>query len=149
MPTKRNHKIFRYSWVAVFVFLLIAVRAFEAQLFYDPFLAYFKNDYLNLRFPPYETWPLLGSMLFRYGLNSFFSIGIIYVFFPSKSLLQVTIGLYLFLGVLLLLALFALLTFSDHQSNFMLFYIRRLLIQPLFLLVFLPAFYFQHINSNS
>jgi exosortase F-associated protein len=33
--------------------------------------------------------------------------------------------------------------FLDKENNFVLFYIRRFLIQPLFLLLFIPAFFYQ------
>lgn len=149
MQQKKLHKTARYGGVAVLILALIALRAFEDQIFYDPFLAYFKNDYLNLPFPEFKTGPLLGSMILRYGLNSVLSLGIINAFFRDRALLRMTAVLYAVLGVLLLLAMFALLAFLDNQSNFILFYIRRLLIQPIFLLLFLPAFYFQKTKENS
>lgn len=149
MQSKKRNNITRYSLAAVLILLLIALRAFEEQLFYDPFLDYFKNDYLNLPFPEYQTSSLLGSMILRYLLNSVLSVGVIYAFFQDKTLLRMTAVLYAVLGVLLLLAMFGLLAFSDSSNNFVLFYVRRLIIQPLFLLLFLPAFYFQKIKETS
>jgi exosortase F-associated protein len=149
MLQKNLNKTTRYGLVAVLILLLIAVRAFEEQLFYDPFLSYFKSDYLNLSFPEYRFWPLLGSMLLRYALNSVLSLAIIYVFFSDKALLRMTIILYVVLGLLLFATMFGLLLFSDSENNFILFYVRRLMIQPLFLMLFLPAFYFQQIKQVS
>lgn len=149
MQSKKRNNVTRYSLAAVLILLLIALRAFEEQLFYDPFLAYFKNDYLNLPFPEYQTSSLLGSMILRYLLNSALSLGVIHAFFQDKTLLRMTAVLYAVLGILLLLAMFGLLTFSDSSNNFVLFYVRRLIIQPLFLLLFLPAFYFQKIKEAS
>ncbi len=149
MQSKKRNNVTRYSLAAVLILLLIALRAFEEQLFYDPFLAYFKNDYLNLPFPEYQTISLLGSMILRYLLNSALSLGFIHSFFQDKTLLRMTAVLYAVLGILLLLTMFGLLTFSDSSNNFVLFYVRRLIIQPLFLLLFLPAFYFQKIKETS
>lgn len=149
MQLRNLNKTLRFSVLAVLVLLLIAIRAFEHRIFYDPFLDYFKNDYLNLPFPTYDGLALLGSMLLRYLINSAISVVIIYLVFSDASLIKLTVVLYAVLGLLLLLVLFGLLYFSDSQSNFVLFYVRRLLIQPLFLLLFLPAFYFQKIKEAS
>ena len=40
----------RYLLIAVLTIGLILVRYFEDVLFYDPFLAYFKGDFLNTAF---------------------------------------------------------------------------------------------------
>ena len=41
-----KHKI-DFVWTAFFALLFALVRFFENELFYDPFLSYFKNDYLS------------------------------------------------------------------------------------------------------
>jgi len=131
------------------VILLACVRAFEDQLFYDPFSVYFKNDYLNLAFPEYRALPLFFSMAFRYVLNAFFSLAIIQVLFKEWSLTKFATVLYALFFVLLIAAFFLLITYSDSHNNFVLFYIRRFLIQPLFLLLFVPAFYYQRLAKKS
>jgi len=138
----------KVALITLLVALLVAVRAFEDQIFYDPFSAYFKNDYLDLAFPPYDGWTLLLSMVLRFLVNTIVSLMIIYVLFKDKNLVQFTAVLYVFLGIALLFAFFGLLHFSDSHNNFILFYVRRFLIQPLFLLVFVPAFYFQRLKSE-
>jgi len=134
---------------AIFLVLLLAlVRAFESDLFYDPFSDYFKGDYFNLAFPAFETEALFCAMTFRYFLNSIISFGMIYVLFADIGLLKFTGVLYLILYVILIAAFFSLLYFSDSSNNFMLFYVRRFLIQPLFLLLFVPAFYYQRLTKK-
>ena len=54
----------------VLILLLIFIRAFENQLFYDPFLSYFKSEYTNVAFPKINTIKLFLSLGFRYYLNS-------------------------------------------------------------------------------
>jgi exosortase F-associated protein len=37
--------------------------------------------------------------------------------------------------------------FFNSDQNLILFYVRRFLIQPLFVILFVPAFYFQKLNQ--
>ena len=71
-----NNKV-KIVLVALLVFVLALIRAFEGVLFYDPFSAYFKNDYLNLSFPAFKVLPLFWAMSFRYFLNSALSLAVI------------------------------------------------------------------------
>lgn len=135
--------------VTSLVVLLASVRAFENVLFYDPFSAYFKNDYLNLAFPDFEFWPLLGSMTLRFGLNTAFSLGIIQILFQDKKLTQFAAVLYAVFFVLLIVPFFVLVTFGEQHQYFVLFYLRRFLIQPLLVLLFVPAFYYQRLTQKS
>jgi exosortase F-associated protein len=137
-----NNKV-KVLLVIIFVLLLACVRAFEDALFYDPFSEYFKSDYLNLAFPEFDAWQLLFGMAFRYFLNSILSLAIIYVLFSDLALTKFAAFLYVAFFVILIIGLLALLQFSDNSNNFMLFYVRRFLIQPVLLLLFVPAFYYQ------
>jgi len=139
---------FRVLLVLALVFVLVWVRAFEDVLFYDPFYAYFKNDYLNLAFPKFDAMQLFFAMTFRYFINSIVSLGIIYVLFSDFQLTRFSGVLYVIFYGILMLALFSLLEFSDNGNNFLLFYVRRFLIQPLLLLLFVPAFYYQERMSK-
>lgn len=124
------------------VFLLALVRSFE-ELFYDPFLEYFKSDYMKLAFPEYDSLKLFLSLFLRYALNSLISLAIIQVLFKDFTLTKFAGILYLIFFLILILVFFSILNFSDEDNNLMLFYVRRFLIQPLFLLLFVPAFYYQ------
>ncbi len=124
----------------ILVILLILVRVFEKSLFYDPLLAFFKTEDKVL--PDYNAAKLYLSLAARYMLNMALSLGIIYVLFRDKSILKVCLYLYLAIFAGLMLAFF--LVINAGQVNLLaLFYIRRFLIQPLFLLLFVPAFYYQ------
>jgi len=122
---------------------LIAIRGFEDQWFYDPFLDYFKNDYLNLPFPTFDVFHLFLSMTFRFILNTFFSLFILQLLFKEIRLTKFAGIIYGILFVVLILFFFILLFFTDESNNFLLFYIRRFIIQPLFLILLIPAIYFQ------
>jgi exosortase F-associated protein len=130
------------------VLLLASVRAFEDTLFYDPFSAYFKNDYLNLAFPEYQSMALFFSMTFRYLLNAFFSLIIIQALFKDWQLTGFATTLYVVFFVILITAFFLLIAYSDNHNTFILFYVRRFLIQPIFLLLFVPAFYYQQLQAK-
>jgi len=134
--------------IVVLVFLLVAIRAFENEIFYDPFSDYFKSDYLNLAFPAYHPMFLFLSMALRYLLNAVFSLAIIQVLFKDWKLTEFAAVLYVAFFVVLMAAFFLLITYSDNHNNFILFYVRRFLIQPLFLLLFVPAFYYQRLKKE-
>ena len=61
--------------------LLILIRFFEDILFYDPYLQFFKNDYLYIDSPRRETLKLVLFTSLRFILNSGISLGILYVIF--------------------------------------------------------------------
>lgn len=134
--------------VLLLVLLLALVRAFEDRLFYDPFSLYFKGDYLNLPFPEYDGMQLFLGMTFRYWLNTFLSLAIIQVIFREIGLTKFSALLYLIFYTILIIALMLLLQFSDSSNNFALFYVRRFLIQPILLLLFVPAFFYQRQHTK-
>ena len=133
--------------VTLFVVLLALIRAYEDVLFYDPFLDYFKADYHNLALPEIENIPLFFGLLFRYFLNTILSLAVIYVLFKDIEAVKFASALYAFFFVILIIAFFFILNVFEEPSKMVLFYIRRFLIQPIFLLLFLPAFYFQKQNK--
>lgn len=143
MDKKNSVSLLNWLLISSCVLLLALIRFFETQLFYDPFIVYFKSDYLQLPFPDFSFLKLIFYTLLRYVLNASLSLAIIYLLFKDVRLTKFAFLLYIILGFLLLIALTILLFFFDEKSNFILFYVRRFLIQPLFLVLFVPAFYFQ------
>ena len=129
--------------ITILVFVLVTIRAFEDWLFYDPFALYFKNDYLSLGFPKFDMLSLFLSMGLRFALNSVLSLGIIYCLFKDWALTKFASVLYAFFFVVLITAFFVLVLFTDQYNNFIVFYVRRFLIQPIFLLLFIPAILYQ------
>lgn len=145
------NKLYSHSLKLVFasglVFCLVLVRYYENVLFYDPFLDYFKGDYNQLDLPSFEVSRLILSLFFRYSLNMLFSLGLIYVLFKDFTMIKFSFFLYLIALVLLLLLFFLVIHFYGSQNKFLLFYIRRFLTQPIFIMLFIPAFYFQKQHS--
>ena len=133
---------FRIFYVSLLILALILVRMFEDALFYDPFLKYYRLD-TNLPFPEYNGIGLFFGLLFRYGLNTGISLGIIYTIFDDLELTKFAGFLYAVIFIVLIVSFFIILQGYGQKLRLELFYLRRFLIQPIFLLLFLPAFYFQ------
>lgn len=130
--------------IGILVTLLIAIRFFEETIFYDPFLDFFKTDFQNKSLPEYDSTRLFLSLFIRYFLNTFCSLGILYFLFKDKNIIQLsTLLLVVFFLILITLFAFELKYTNDYM---LLFYTRRFLIQPLFLILFIPAFYYQRLN---
>jgi len=125
---------------------IVFVRLFENELFYDPFLSFFKTEFQKKPLPEINYFLLFINLIFRFSLNTVFSLIIIYVLFNDKKLVRFATFLFVFLSILLLIIFFGLLNFSNQPDYLILFYIRRFLIQPLFLVLFIPAFYYQQIS---
>jgi len=123
----------------------LAIKGFASKLFYDPFIEFFKNDYLvNGVFPNYSSTQLFIDIALRYLLNGLISLGVIYLLFQKKILVLFSIKLYLILFVLLTTFYFLLLNTEFSSGYLLAFYARRLLIHPVILIALLPAFYFQY-----
>jgi exosortase F-associated protein len=137
-----NNKL-RILILIVLVSFLAMIRIVEKTLFYDPLLDYFKSDYINLPLPILDNFILFFGLLFRYLLNTVVSITIIYVAFKDFVLIKFASILYLIFFVILITLFFFVLLFYGEESKMTLFYIRRFLIQPLLLLLFIPGFYLQ------
>ncbi|KIC00874.1 membrane protein [Flavobacterium sp. JRM] len=137
----------RIFLLIVFVFLLVGIRAYENQLFYDPFLVYFERDYKELPLPEFNSIQLFLGLLFRYFLNTIISLGIIYVIFRETELVKFASVLYVLFFLILVIAFYCIIYFYGNHNNLILFYIRRFLIQPILILLFIPGFYYQKINK--
>ena len=130
------------------ILLLFLVRAFSAELFYDPLIEYFRNDYLYTKMPEVDLWHLVIDMLFRYVINSTLTLLIIWILFYRKDYVKFT-GFFLMTAFIFLIILFVILIRDQFESGYLLpFYIRRFIIHPLFLLILLPAFYFQKLSNK-
>ena len=127
--------------VIIIIGLMGTVRYFENALFYDPFLRYFKSDYLKLPLPEFNSLKLVLSFFSRYFVNSFLSLALIFVVFKNWGHVRFSAFL-LLLFFFVLLGVFFLVIYYFENNKMMLFYIRRFIIQPLFVLLFLPGFYF-------
>lgn len=137
------NKWLRYLLATVLVFCLILVRKYETDLFYDPFLQFFKGDYINNSFPEYDLTRVILSVISRYLINTIISILIIGLIFWSRKYMLFTSYVYVGFFVILLPIYIYFVESEFSLGENMGFYIRRFLIQPILLLVLIPAFYYQ------
>ena len=138
------NKFISLSLAGLLILLLLLVRAFEESLFYDPLLNYFKGDYKNLPIPQMENAKLYLNVVFRFAINSLISLGILWFIFRDKDIVKLSTLLFVIVFLLLFFAfVFIIQTATTSTDPWALFYVRRFLIQPLLLLLLLPAFYFQ------
>lgn len=136
-------KIIKYSIIIVLLFSLVLVRAFEEELFYDPFIDFFRNDYLYTSIPEFYYGKLMWNLFLRYSLNSIISIGIIYLVFQKLGYVILSMKLYV-IGFVILGIAYSILLFTGFEKGYLLpFYIRRFLIHPLFLLLLLAALFYE------
>lgn len=143
MLQKKLNKRKQITLLIFLLGLLVSIRAFEDDWFYDPFINYFKEEFLHLKYPNYNEVLLFVNWMFRYFLNSVLTIAIIYVIFQEIQMAKFSAFLLTLFLIFLLLGMLVLLHCFDEGQKMILFYVRRFLIQPLFLLLFIPAFFYQ------
>ena len=83
----RNNKL-RFLFIFLSLIGLVCVRFFEDVLFYDPFLNFFKSHSQNQSVPELNDVKLFFGFLFRYSVNTFFSLSIIYLLFKQLQLVK-------------------------------------------------------------
>ncbi len=141
-------KIFRYIVAGLLLVLLVLIRAFEDKLFYDPYLTFFENDYLYMDSPRREVLKLALNTTLRFLMNSLCSLGIIYMIFKDKLVLRFSIFIFI-VSYIILLVPFLYFVISPKQEDYYLFFnIRRFLIQPIILILLLPALYYNKLKSR-
>lgn len=122
---------------------LVAVRFFEDQLFYDPFLQYFHEADKHGKFPQFEWLPLILSHLFRFVLNLVFSLVIVHFLFRNKRwTVQAALLIALVFAIAFPIYLYCLHT-EFSIGNLFSFYVRRFVIQPIAILLIVPMFYYR------
>lgn len=133
----------RILLIIVLFLMLIAVRAFGTKLFYDPFIVYFEHDYLHFPIPEYNSLKLFFNIFLRYALNMIISLAIIYLAFQKKGLVRFSTKFYIAAFFVLSIVYYILLKIGFENGHLFGFYVRRFLIHPVFVLILLPAFYYQ------
>ena len=134
----------KVSIITISVFLLIAVRVFQYDIFYDPFLLYFKNSYLDGHGLPEFNWiKMTLFLILRFSINTAISLIIIYTLFKNKELMKFSIATYAVAFIILLPVYYYYISIEFEGGYLAAFYVRRFLIQPLLLFLLVPAFFYQ------
>ena len=135
-------RLSKLGWLLIFGTLLILIRVYEEQIFYDPYLAFFRSDYLYMDSPRRETFKLTMFTILRYVINSSLSLLILFVLFKDKGIIKFS-ALIFGIALVILLPIFLYFVINPKQEDYYLFFnVRRFLIQPIILLLLIPAFYY-------
>ena len=111
--------------------LLIVVRFYENDLFYDPLIQFFKVDHSTHMLPEFDMWKLLINVGIRFFINTAISLLILWFLFMKKEIIKISSLLYIAVFVVLLIAFIFLIFSKEVGGHLALFYVRRFLIQPL------------------
>lgn len=141
------HKVTKYILLSLLFLLLILIRFFEDTLFYDPYLTFFENDYLYVDSPRREVLKLVSFTTLRYVLNTIISLSILFLVFRDKSIIKFSGVIYLVAYVLLMLVYLYFVINPRQEDYYLFFNVRRFLIQPIILILLLPAFYYHKLKG--
>ncbi len=142
------YRLLKILFIVLFVVALVLVRTLESSVFYDPLLSFFKTGHLTQSLPEFNFWKLIGFTSLRFWVNSFLSLGILWFVFNDREVLKVSVVVYVFFYLVCIFLFGFLLQHSSKGDFLFLFYVRRFLIQPLVLLLLLPAFYLFKKSKN-
>ena len=135
-------KAIRISLIGALLLVLILLRAYADQLFYDPLSAFFKGEYQGQALPEMATGKLLVHTALRFWIIALITSGIVHLWFQDKSKTRLTLVI-LALVFLLFFSIFSIIITLNQPPLEWLFYTRRFLIQPLVLILLIPAFYYE------
>jgi exosortase F-associated protein len=140
-------KLIKYILLFTLFGLLVLIRFFENELFYDPYLTFFHNDYLYIDSPRREVLKVMAFTTLRFVLNTTISLSILFVFFKDKNIIKFSIVIYV-IAYVILIVLYLYFVVNPKQEDYYLFFnIRRFLIQPIILILLLPAFYYHKLKG--
>jgi len=148
MLEKIKKNWFTVLLICLLVAALVCVRAFETQLFYDPLLEFFKGEMTQKPLPEINFVKLSLHYFLRFVINSALSLVIIFLLFRSWSQVKFASILYVAFFIVLLSSFLIVINLNDNNLYLVIFYIRRFIIQPLFLILFAAAFYYQKLLNN-
>lgn len=140
------NKLLKLLLLGLLVIALALVRFFEHELFSDPLLEFYSSAYRYFEAPEFNTFQVIGTTSWRFLINTILSLAIIWVVFPSKKTFFFSLAFYGFAYVVLIAAFWFFIADMKSENYLIIFYIRRFLIQPVFVLILLPAFYYQKTN---
>ena len=140
-------RIAKYIFVSLLILGLLLIRFFEDVLFYDPYLTFFQNDYLYVDSPRREVAKLVAFTVLRYALNTIISLAIIFLVFRDKNIVKFS-GVIYGIAFVFFMMCFMYFVINPRQEDYYLFFnVRRFLIQPLILILLLPAFYYHKLKN--
>ncbi|SDG45723.1 exosortase F system-associated membrane protein [Psychroflexus sediminis] len=137
------NKFLKFGLLGLLVIGLALIRHFEHELFSDPLLEFYSSKYSYSEPPEFNTFQVICSTSWRFLLNSILSLALIWIAFPSKKTFLFSLVFYGFTYLVLITTFWFFISDMKAENYLIIFYIRRFLIQPIFVLILLPAFYYQ------
>ncbi len=142
MKNKNKAFIFRILSVGLAILMLVSVRLMEKEWFPEPLIDFFGSSrYLTDALPELRFQDFFNHVL-RYTVNSLLSILILYLLFNDRTLIRLLTKIYLIAGIALLFLFTGAVLLYEPGNYRLLFYIRRLLIQPVFLFFLIPVIFY-------
>jgi len=129
--------------IAILLLILIAIRLFEKEFFNDGLITFFQYDYLHKSLPAISISHILFIDSIRFWLNTFISIGILYLLFHQKGIIRFLSLFYGTIYIILITTMWYLLSHYEAGEYLALFYVRRFVIQPVLLFILIPALLYQ------
>jgi exosortase F-associated protein len=131
-----------HSWglIAIGSLSLGVVYIFQRQLFYSGFL---DTGAGTMKVEDFKPLTFLFSKLLRFFINDSCGLLIIYGIFGRKDFLKFGFGLFLIELFILLPIYFSLSIFAFESSKFFLQHIHRLVVNPVLMMLLIPAFFYQ------
>lgn len=136
----------KYGRLTLGIIGLVAVYALQHQLFYNlPFQLELGPQVYDRE--AIDTTAFIGSKVLRFVLNDFFAILVITALFPERKYLNFALGVFAF-GFVLLLPTYLILFLNYFEETFTYQnHIHRVVMNPLLMMLLIPAFYAQKMNS--
>lgn len=141
------NNINKYFLLLFLIGLLVLIRVFENEIFYDPYLVFFQNDYLYIDSPRREVFKLTLFTSLRYLMNTIISLIILYVVFKDKGIIKFSGYIYILSFVILILLFLYFVSDPKREQYYLFFNVRRFLIQPIILILLLPALYYNKLKQ--
>ncbi len=126
----------------IFCFLLFAFYRHFEGVFYDPIVGFFSSSSSSLGNLTFDFSFYTLSMISRYAVNAGLTILTIHIWFRSKKYTTYTIDTLLVLGVLVIPLFLSQVYFDFPFGKMFAFYLRRIIVYPIVLLLLLAVFYF-------
>lgn len=139
-------KFWKIPVLLVLLILLVLVRMLEETFFYDPFMHFFQG--CMCEDPEVFPGQWYFNVALRFLINTLISLAIIYVVFQSKAAVKFSALLYLILFVILFPLFIYLMEHVQKDDYLAVFYVRRFLVQPILILLLLPALYYQRLKDE-
>lgn len=141
------NKYQRLGIIAIGAVGLALMYLLQRQFFYDPLQDFVYNPVIDNR-PEIEVFRFISGKIIRYILNDVLAIFILMGLFADRKYLRLALMVFLFGLVILLPAYFITVFFFLPEVHSFLNHIHRLVLNPVLMLMLIPAIYYQKSTEN-